>query len=834
MCERQQFDNLLGGESSLPDYFPIKDFVSSRTREILALTEAIDDPQRVIVIPQKLPKHMQRRVMSHNPKRLPRKFREAHIDMQLKSGIPNVVKTPRRKYRRRPQNLLQEYNRRKRQFVWLETHIWHAKRFHMIEKWGYKLPNFPNDKSFRACYRACKEHCLLQDISYFSCIEIVGELDDILKGLNQLTSTECGLTFGAKCSLQGTRECSTTVFRVKEYPNGVIGTVKFMWKPPSDNSKRTLWVWCHAAYHSELFDELVKVFRLKNDECESMEVDSNVDPKLETRNVPSSKIPKYLSTVNGVTVSQLKDTLNRFRLTGPLSQPILTDLLRIIDPDKLNITDESLENARTTWAHNLLNKSEAIEILRKKKEFWEKMKLVTEPSQLPPHSIIPITVSDPRYHMPQIRTKQVSDSEGQSGIWPMKTISPDFVQDNPMWEPAIRDQSTAEKLSTAELNQIKSEQLVPGACDLEHIAPASFLPVVLIQNPGFKPQITRKGCSSKFGSGWDLVVPAGWAMPVWLGMVWRGARVGGLRESGSMQREAGSNCDLLAPDSAAGQRDSLAQKSANTDEFFRKPPAKRPNYIKLGIPTPFHQPWKELIRDWNGSDKSPSSFCVLRSIAVLQKLNNLLQELKNMSSSVLSERISEIGLEESSFLVAINVRMCKRGTLCGNSPLCLPSKDDVEKLKGNSTFMGPVEPSHTDIYEEERRSTRDAHQKELIRLRKRRKSAKDKNSVEVLKVLKERTELKVKEEKALMQRLWLPSEIGNLRNSCSREVIGFLEDGAFSYKEACSTGQGYIALTALLKFFSHWKTISSSKSPVILVRSPSSYQYSFAEVSIML
>lgn len=79
-----------------------------------------------------------------------------------KSGLPVKGKRPSRKFRRRPSNLLQEYNRRQRKNAWLETHIWHAKRFHMLERWGYKLPNYPNDKAYRACYRATAKHCLIQ------------------------------------------------------------------------------------------------------------------------------------------------------------------------------------------------------------------------------------------------------------------------------------------------------------------------------------------------------------------------------------------------------------------------------------------------------------------------------------------------------------------------------------------------------------------------------------------------------------------------------------------------------------------------------------------------
>lgn len=46
--------------------------------------------------------------------------------------------------------------------MWLETHIWHAKRFHMVKKWGYCLGVRPTYKCYRPCYRAMSTHCLLQ------------------------------------------------------------------------------------------------------------------------------------------------------------------------------------------------------------------------------------------------------------------------------------------------------------------------------------------------------------------------------------------------------------------------------------------------------------------------------------------------------------------------------------------------------------------------------------------------------------------------------------------------------------------------------------------------
>lgn len=79
--------------------------------------------------------------------------------LQMVTIKANKHKKPSRKHRRRPKNLLQEYIRRQKNKVWLETHIWHAKRFKMAEKWGYKIPYQPTNKSARASYRATQHHC---------------------------------------------------------------------------------------------------------------------------------------------------------------------------------------------------------------------------------------------------------------------------------------------------------------------------------------------------------------------------------------------------------------------------------------------------------------------------------------------------------------------------------------------------------------------------------------------------------------------------------------------------------------------------------------------------
>ena len=59
-----------------------------------------------------------------------------------------------------------EYNRRQQvkavTNTWLETHIWHAKRFHMTRNWGYALPLRPTQKMYRPILRAVNKRCIIQ------------------------------------------------------------------------------------------------------------------------------------------------------------------------------------------------------------------------------------------------------------------------------------------------------------------------------------------------------------------------------------------------------------------------------------------------------------------------------------------------------------------------------------------------------------------------------------------------------------------------------------------------------------------------------------------------
>jgi hypothetical protein len=49
---------------------------------------------------------------------------------------------------------------------WIPTHLWHAKRFHMHDLWGWKVPLLHTNRGTRAILRLVKEHTIVQDVTW--------------------------------------------------------------------------------------------------------------------------------------------------------------------------------------------------------------------------------------------------------------------------------------------------------------------------------------------------------------------------------------------------------------------------------------------------------------------------------------------------------------------------------------------------------------------------------------------------------------------------------------------------------------------------------------------
>lgn len=463
-----EFDASLGGSEQLPFSAQSLKFAASRSVEIAAMTENILQPSKTKLIFQTLPVHMRRRVMSHNSRRLPQRLRLAHLEQLKKSGLPPKQKRPSRKYRRRPTNLLEEYNRRQKRNIWLETHIWHAKRFHMIERWAHKLAYAPCDKSFRACYRAISAHCLLQDISYLTPIRISGSIESIKEMFSCVTNQKCGLGICAQAYVTGCREGFINIYKPNTFPFGHIGKLQFLWTQTNPDVKnKDLWIFVHPS-QSKLIESLLA------DLNSNMKATEQIEPVEKKRKLSSHSL-------ENIEVKAWPGHFNRFRLTGPNSQAVLAHSLKCVDIGKVkNDKWVSIDTIRHLD-------------LEEKKKYWDELKAIRSASEMTANIVIGLVVKDPRLSRPSARTKAIYDSNVQVNINVLLKIPP-FVATSPLWNISVCSSIKENKLSNGQfVKHITDSQLVPGEID-ENDPKLQSIPIVLIQRPGSQaPELKKNG-----------------------------------------------------------------------------------------------------------------------------------------------------------------------------------------------------------------------------------------------------------------------------------------------------------------------------------------------------
>lgn len=354
----------------------------------------------------------------------------------------------------------------------------------------------------------------------------------------------------------------------------------------------------------------------------------------------------------------------------------------------------------------------------------------------------------------------------------------------------------------------------------------------------------------------DILVPAGWAMPFWMCLVYNGCRVGGEKEFDHLQLEQ-SRPPLMYryPDSSSGDIEAETRKEDLQKDYFAHPPLHRCSYPILGIASPFIPPWKILIKDWAAEDalinkKKPEidSIHVMRDTTVISNLQQLTLNSKVMSSLVVSTA-------DENCLVPVKLKIACRGRLGANSLICLPSRADLEEVVESGLWEGPVETYQQDDMEKQRKETIQTHKAQKKRLKRKWKKLKDKQTLMKcqstalgkeldteklnhaavgMATLKEMRNTENAAFAGKSEDLWI-GDFNTVRNSCKREVMGYVTIGDLSYKEGCFVGHGFVTLKGARTWLQLLGSLDSSNSSVakqarnlVLTRETSSPQYRFS------
>ncbi|XP_006028067.2 ribonucleases P/MRP protein subunit POP1 isoform X1 [Alligator sinensis] len=627
-----------GISQEMPKFITASTFAQARAAEISAMLKAVAQKSSNSLVFQTLPRHMRRRAMSHNIKRLPRRLRETARKEAEKAVHQKKEhsKSKCRKARRRHINLVLEFNRRQKKNIWLETHIWHAKRFHMVKKWGYCLGDKPTVKSYRACYRAMAKHCLLQDLSYYCCLELKGKEEELLKVLARMCSKDAGPTFAAVPCLSGRHQGSLVLYQADRYPEDLLGPITFIWKPKVGcglgSENRQLWIWMHPTLKQDILTELKAVFKCSEpvatcipetvtvlpheeeptDETRSIGKKRKREDKEGEKAVPVKKIIGdgtrdplksycWTSQNTGIVISDLTMEILRYRLVGPFSHCVLTEALSAA------LVQTEMADAETElnswWVENC-RKSEGLSLHLHQKDIFELLQGISSPAELPAGTILGLTVGDPRVNLPKKRLKAMPNPEKYQDDEKVAQLTLEGVPvecaHSFIWDQTICKNVTESKLPEQDLNRMRSELLVPGS-RLDLGPRETKIPILLVQQPGKVAGEDRPG----WGSGWDIYLPKGWGMAFWIPFIYQGVRVGGLQEAlkhSEYKRIPHIPDDY--PDCPAGIQFAKELESNLFEKFKRRPPAKRANYVKLGTLTPFLCPWEQLTQNWEERNKT--------------------------------------------------------------------------------------------------------------------------------------------------------------------------------------------------------------------------------------
>ncbi|KAH0586339.1 hypothetical protein H2248_007583 [Termitomyces sp. 'cryptogamus'] len=574
----------VNGLNGLPSAIDVEKFAEARAFEIDAMHNAMKNASASSTSRawQALPRHLRRRAASHDVRRVPLRLREkarAEMDpLHKKASGHSLPKLGKNKRLKRTEL----FAKRQREKSWLETHIWHAKRMKMDNLWGYRLAVHPTEKSYRPSHRASVHGSIIHDASYHSIIELKGT-EPILKRALDTSCDPNGPSPGSRRYSSGSRALETYIYKSGSYPFGLISPITVIWKPLPLNSPSVIDEE-NKQVPDPVFADQSSSKRKRESKGKEKEKENSTLPDSETPRVVwiishPSAYQDVLSSIRTsasltleafrredenkeveIEIGDLRGQVNIFEIMGPKSNQVLKGALSPISQDK-----------REDF-----------------KKFWSRFTNMQTSAEMSRGTVVGFKVVDPRLKFPpknaQVQAPPVNDI-------PSTTVFPSAqLAQCDLWDGAVRTKLARPRYKKKDLDERRSKLLIPGT-PLNPERQDDRIPVLLIQRSLEALESKTQGIH-----GWTLIIPSGWAMAFFSSLVYTGTRVGGQRERQTQAFEAGMPYfprDL--PTSVGYDTYATARAKEDKGRWDRKPPAKRPNYEKLGTSSPWRADWHGVL-----------------------------------------------------------------------------------------------------------------------------------------------------------------------------------------------------------------------------------------------
>ncbi|KAK9058633.1 hypothetical protein SSX86_023475 [Deinandra increscens subsp. villosa] len=241
----------------------------------------------------------------------------------------------------------------------LRTHVWHAKRFTMIKRWGFHLPLglHGRGKGSRALLKWLKNGTVVHDASYYSAVQLQGSQDSLLSILSTVMSPFS--SSDTENVLSGGIYASSMLHHAGPIDSRIIAPVIYMWRPIQQSTEcelecdpttgfRQLWIWIHAAALTEGYNALKSTCESQgkvNEDLASVRCIS-LEGQFGTLEVMGSKASQFLQKILHPvsSMSEKSSVLKNCSLMGAVEEHIpCSGIIPLTVNDPRALTKESTE-----------------------------------------------------------------------------------------------------------------------------------------------------------------------------------------------------------------------------------------------------------------------------------------------------------------------------------------------------------------------------------------------------------------------------------------------------------------------------------------------------------
>ena len=653
----------------------IEDFVESRKKELAKFQDILKHKFSTKHGHQLLPHHMRRRQMSHNPFRIPRLFRVSNLTVNVKSKC--------RKHKRKLMNLKRSLIRRARRQNWLEGHLWLAKRFFMKKYLGtYTIPYKRRDKGYRACYKYWEHYSVIHDMSYYDYF-VINVLNDKEDQFFELLLKK----YSIGNDINNFKE-QMLLNKITLYDNEgrIIGPIEFFY---FNNIFVILNVSIITNQIYDLLDNISKemnnsieikfthkfnLFVLGGKTCLSKilsvfsesNIDININSTFNNLNEKESLINKIQTSQDGkMIIFKIKQPISIFKL----NEHIYINCLNDNNPNKNEKMKSLFLNSSINESN--LNKefidliySNTTDYLTYKEKFLENDKIEEKKEDNKIQEIKDeyfnfeeITERTTFMHRKKVDLKKLNNALSKS----IKDFKKNKDKQNTLTQPKKEIEKNYIKGKVYKKEEIKDNILSSHDKDTY---------ICLIKKNIYYYDYNEQ---LKISSLYYLIFPRGYSIDLMRRFSYINTKAIGLRDLERFKTQYNqTNFPRDYPGSLAYQKYILEKTKKELVKYYKKPPSKRVNYLKILNPSPFYSCW-ELLFNNDKENKNTNIYNSLKNINIIPSIKllsdkNYLNQLMNITKN-----------NGKKFLLSIEILTVEGGTINYNDLLYIPKEEDIQK-----------------------------------------------------------------------------------------------------------------------------------------------------------